>query len=113
MKIARLKVSGGGSQSDAVMQITAGILGLPAERPHTYETSGLGAAINAAVGAGLYPGHAEAQAAMSRPGRVFLPNPEFVHLYERLYREVYVRMYPSLSRLYSSIRHITGYPKLD
>jgi sugar (pentulose or hexulose) kinase len=108
--VTRLKVSGGGSQSDGVMQITADIFGLPAERPHTYETSGLGAAMNAAVGAGFYPGHSEAQAAMSRPGRIFAPDPENARLHGRLYREVYSRMYPRLSRLYSSIRHITGYP---
>ena len=53
--ITTLKVSGGGSQSDEAMQITADIFGLTVERPHTYETSGLGAAINAAVGVGLYP----------------------------------------------------------
>ena len=46
----RVRVSGGGSQSDAAMQITANVFNLPCERPHFYETSGLGAAILAAVG---------------------------------------------------------------
>ena len=40
--IVRLRVAGGGSQSDAAMQLTADIFGLPAERPHVYEASGLG-----------------------------------------------------------------------
>ncbi len=40
--VLELRVSGGGSQSDAVMQITADVFGLPAVRPHTFETSGLG-----------------------------------------------------------------------
>ncbi|UUZ53606.1 hypothetical protein LP419_33585 [Massilia sp. H-1] len=53
--ITELRVSGGGSQSDAAMQLTADIFGLPTARPHIYETSGLGAAIDAAVGLGLYP----------------------------------------------------------
>ncbi|MFN2887157.1 FGGY-family carbohydrate kinase, partial [Escherichia coli] len=35
--IVRLRVAGGGSQSDAAMQLTADIFGLPAERPHVYE----------------------------------------------------------------------------
>ena len=51
-RISTLRVSGGGSQSDEVMQITADIFNMAVERPHTYETSGLGAAINAAVGIG-------------------------------------------------------------
>ena len=36
------------------MQLTADIFNLPAERPHLYETSGLGAAIDCAVGLGLH-----------------------------------------------------------
>ncbi|VFT39298.1 putative carbohydrate kinase [Pseudomonas aeruginosa] len=71
--IVRLRVAGGGSQSDAAMQLTADIFGLPAERPHVYEASGLGAAIDCAVGLGLYPDVASAVAGMTRVGRVFLP----------------------------------------
>ena len=47
--ITELRISGGGSQSDAAMQLTADIFGLPTSRPHIYETSALGAAIDAAV----------------------------------------------------------------
>jgi sugar (pentulose or hexulose) kinase len=113
VKIRRLKVGGGGSQSDGVMQTTADIFGLPAERPHTFETSGLGAAINAAVGAGIHRSHAEAHANMIRQGRIFLPQPQNTELYERLYSRVYLRMYPRLARLYRSIRRVTNYPRLD
>jgi len=109
-KITRLRVSGGGSQSDAAMQLTADIFGLPAERPHVYETSGLGAAIDCAVGLGLHPDFPTAIAAMTRVGRVFEPNPPAQRIYERLYREVYQRMYKQLKPLYQSIRSITGYP---
>ena len=70
-KITTLKVSGGGSQSDEAMQITADIFGLTVERPHTYETSGLGAAINAAVGVGLYPDYQTALARMTHEGDRF------------------------------------------
>ncbi len=110
VQIGRLLVSGGGSQSDAAMQLTADIFGLPAERPHTFETSGLGAAIDCAVGLGLHPDFPAAMAAMTRVGTVFLPQPEAQHTYERLYREVYQRMYKQLRPLYRSIRAITGYP---
>lgn len=109
-KITRLRVSGGGSQSDAAMQLTADIFGLPAERPHVYETSGLGAAIDCAVGLGLHRDFPSAIAAMTRVGQVFQPNPEAQRIYERLYREVYQRMYKQLKPLYQNIRKITGYP---
>ncbi len=108
--IRTLRVAGGGSQSDAAMQLTADVFGLPAERPHTYETSGLGAAIDAAVGLGLHPDFETAVAAMTRVGKVFYPQPETQALYDRLYSEVYLKMYPQLRPLYQKIREITGYP---
>nr|WP_132712535.1 FGGY-family carbohydrate kinase [Pseudomonas aeruginosa] len=108
--VVRLRVAGGGSQSDAAMQLTADIFGLPAERPHVYEASGLGAAIDCAVGLGLYPDVASAVAGMTRVGRVFLPQAEARQIYQRLYGEVYLRMYRQLRPLYRSIREITGYP---
>ena len=109
--IRRLRVAGGGSQSDAAMQLTADVFGLPAERPHTYETSGLGAAIDAAVGLGLHPDFETAVAAMTRVGDVFHPQPDTQAHYQRLYSEVYIRMYPRLQPLYRKIRDITGYPR--
>jgi sugar (pentulose or hexulose) kinase len=92
------------------MQLTADIFGLPAERPHVYETSGLGAAIDCAVGLGLYPDFPSALAAMTRVGQVFQPDPAAQRIYEQLYRQVYLRMYQQLKPLYLSIRKITGYP---
>ncbi len=109
-KITKLRVAGGGSQSDAAMQLTADIFGIPAERPHTYETSGLGAAIDVAVGLGIYPDFDVAVEKMTRVGKVFEPDPETSRKYDRLYREVYLKMYKQLQPLYRSIRDITGYP---
>jgi sugar (pentulose or hexulose) kinase len=105
-----LRVAGGGSQSDAAMQLTANIFGLPAERPHVYEASGLGAAICCSVGLGLHADFPTAIAAMTRVGAVFTPQPEAQKIYEQLYKEVYLRMYRQLKPLYQSIRKITGYP---
>ena len=111
IKINRLKVSGGGSQSDEAMQITADVFGMTAERPHTFETSGLGAAINAAVGVGLYPNYKTAIDRMVHEGDRFTPIAGNRDLYDELYREVYQKMYGRLGPLYQAIRKITGYPK--
>jgi sugar (pentulose or hexulose) kinase len=108
--ISCLRVSGGGSQSDEVMQITADIFGMPAERPHTFETSGLGAAIACAVGMGAYPDFDSAVAAMVRPGERFTPIAKNVERYDQLYKQVYRGMYKQLRPLYRAIRSITGYP---
>ncbi|SEL45308.1 Sugar (pentulose or hexulose) kinase [Colwellia chukchiensis] len=109
-KITRLMVSGGGSQSDAALQLTADIFNLPTHRPHTFETSGLGAAINAAVGQGYFGDYQQATAAMTRTTQTFLPNPDNVELYEQLYTQVYKKMYRQLKPIYQAIKNITGYP---
>ena len=109
--VTSLRVSGGGSQSRNAMQITADIFGLPTARPHIYETSGLGAAIDLAVGLGIHPDFQTAVAAMTRVGEVFEPDMITHDLYDALYRKVYKKMYKSLKPLYESIREITGYPK--
>ena len=108
--ITRVRVSGGGSQSDAALQITANVFNLPTERPHLYETSGLGAAILGAAGLGLHPDINSAVAAMTRTGIRFEPQPAHARTYEQLYRRVYRRMYRRLQPLYQDIRDITGYP---
>jgi sugar (pentulose or hexulose) kinase len=110
LRIAELRVSGGGSQSDAAMQLTADVFDLPASRPHTHETSGLGAAINTAVGLGLYRDYPSAIAAMTRVGRCFEPIAANVAIYDALFRQVYQPMYARLSPLYAAIQRITGYP---
>jgi sugar (pentulose or hexulose) kinase len=109
--ITSLRVSGGGAQSDAALQLTADIFGLPAARPHTYETSGLGAAIIAAVGLGLQPDFPAAVAAMTRIGREFEPDPAQRSLYDALYRQVYRRMYERLAPLYAQLHRILEAPR--
>jgi sugar (pentulose or hexulose) kinase len=108
--ITELRVAGGGSQSDAALQITADIFGLPTARPHTYEASGLGASIDGMVGLGLHPDFETAVQQMTRAGDVFEPNPQSHEIYDALYRRVYKEMYPKLRPLYEEIREITGYP---
>ncbi len=108
--LGELRVSGGGSQSPAAVQLTADVFGLPTGVPHTYETSGLGAAIDAAVGLGIHPSFEAAIGAMTRVAGVREPDPATHRLYDDLYHEVYRKMYPALRPLYASIRRITGYP---
>ena len=109
-RITELRVAGGGSQSDVAMQLTADIFRRPAARPRVCEASGLGAAIDAAVGLGLHSDADAAVAAMCHLGDRFEPDPECSELYDALYRRVYRRLYKRLQPLYEEIREITGYP---
>lgn len=110
IKIKKLRVSGGGSQSNNAMQMTADIFDLPVEKPHTYETSALGAAINCVVGLKLYPDFETAIDNMCRISEVYYPKPESRNIYHQLYMKVYRKMYRRLKPLYKNIRGITNYP---
>ncbi len=111
--IEAVRVAGGGSQSSAAMQIAADIFGVPASRPHTYEASGLGAAMDLAVGLGIHSDFNVAVAEMCRVQDTFEPNPKNQAIYDELYERVYLKMYGSLKHLYHEISDITGYPPLD
>jgi sugar (pentulose or hexulose) kinase len=108
--LTEIRVAGGGSRSDAAMRITADVFGMPASRPHVWEASGLGAAIDAAVGSGLHPDFETAVAEMTHLGDTFDPDPSERAIYDGLYHQVYLKMYKRLRPLYEKIRSITGYP---
>ncbi|MDZ7265499.1 MAG: FGGY-family carbohydrate kinase [candidate division KSB1 bacterium] len=111
VKISEVRVSGGGSQSNQAMQITADIFNLPARRSKIYETSGLGAAIDCAVGLKIYPDFGTAVQQMTAIGDTFEPIADHVELYEALFQRVYKKMYAHLKPLYAEIKDITGYPE--
>jgi sugar (pentulose or hexulose) kinase len=109
--IVQVRVSGGGSQSDTAMQTAADIFGVPAQRPHTHETSAIGAAIDAAVGLKLFPDFESAVKQMARIKDVFEPIPKNHKMYQALYERVYTKIYDRLLPLYKEIQEITGYPE--
>lgn len=67
-----LRVDGGMVANDWVCQDLADMLGIKVERPKVIETTALGAAMLAAVGAGLFPSLDAAQS-MWQPDRIFTP----------------------------------------
>ncbi|MFM8891013.1 MAG: FGGY family carbohydrate kinase, partial [Planctomycetia bacterium] len=70
--LERLRVDGGASGNDLLMQIQADVLGIPVERPVVRETTSLGAALLAGLAAGIIPVQA-AMTAARRVERVFEP----------------------------------------
>ena len=67
-----MNVDGGASANGFMMQFQADILGVPVVRPVVLETTALGAALLAGIGAGVYAGKEEA-AAMVHPDLTFHP----------------------------------------
>ena len=70
--IPRLRVDGGACASDPLMQIQADLLGIPVERPMDIESTALGAAMMAGIGAGIWPG-VESLSKIRKTERVFEP----------------------------------------
>jgi sugar (pentulose or hexulose) kinase len=108
--IKEIRVGGGGSLSDVVVQIAADMFNLPTSRMATSEISALGAAIDAAIGTGMYATFEEAVAAMVEKGKTFEPNPHHHGIYTQLFNEVYKKSTHTLDPLYRRIAKITGYP---
>lgn len=104
--IREIFVSGGGAQSKTALQITADVFNLPVKLPHTFETSGLGAAINLAVNRGIYPDHQTAVNAMCHVKQEILPIADNVALYKHMHRRVYQKLYGRLSPLYRQLSNL-------
>jgi len=68
-----LRIDGGMSANDWMAQDLADVLDLPVERPDFVETTALGAALCAAVGAGIHSSLNDAAAAMRGAARGFAP----------------------------------------
>jgi glycerol kinase len=71
-RIRRLRVDGGASLNDFLMQFQADILGVPIERPSMVETTALGAAHLAGIGVGLWA-HAGVIPGAGGVSKVFQP----------------------------------------
>jgi xylulokinase len=77
-------VSGGGSGSDLMMHIVADVFGRPARRTTVNDAAGVGAAICAAVGHGVYRDFGQATEAMVTAGGEFAPDVPSVAAYRRI-----------------------------
>jgi xylulokinase len=83
-RLSPVLVSGGGSRSDLMMQIVADVFDRPTRRTTVNDAAGLGAAICAAVGHGIYPDWDQATAAMVTGSDEFAPDPQAVRAYQKI-----------------------------
>jgi len=100
VNIKKLFISGGGSQSDAICQITANMFGLPAYRIQTHEATGLGSSIVAFAAMGIYADTYEAVSKMVHVKDEFLPDPKEHETYKLLYKKIFSRIFKKLLPLY-------------
>jgi autoinducer 2 (AI-2) kinase len=87
--------TGGAAKGRLWPQIMADVLGVPVHIPVVTESSALGAAICAGVGAGVYASLTEPRAALRRRAATFEPGPAAAAAYDEHYaawREIYRRL---------------------
>ena len=96
VRLGRLRVDGGASSNDLLMQMQADVLGLPVERPAVLETTSLGAALLAGLATGFFSDQAAVEESR-RVERVFEP---------RLAEEARARM---LSRWRNAVERSRGW----
>ena len=85
-RLSPVLVSGGGSRSDLMMQIVADVFDRTARRTTVNDAAGVGAAICAAVGHGIYPDWGQATAAMVSAGDEFAPDAAAARAYRQINR---------------------------
>ncbi len=105
-KIQRVCVGGGGSNSQIALQITANVFNRVIEKPKVSEASGLGAAMIATYGMGVYPNLQETVRNMYQRGNLIYPDPKHHYMYNEIYHKVYSKIYKNLKPLYKELRKI-------
>jgi autoinducer 2 (AI-2) kinase len=85
LKIKGLSIGGGLGQSRCLVQILSNVMDIPLTCYEVPQVTGWGAAMCAAVGAGVYPRLEQAMEAMSPKSRVVEPNPEQTQEYSVFY----------------------------
>ncbi len=101
---------GGGSRSPLWCQIVADVTGKTVKRASSAEATNLGAGILAAAAAGWYPSVRAAAESMTSTEKTFLPEEKTHRIYDKLFKEVYLSVFPALQKSIDRLSELTyGY----
>jgi xylulokinase len=105
--VRRLRVVGGGAQSDLWSQIRADVTGLPVEVPRSIEGTVTAAGLLAGLGVGIYADLAEGARRAAPATRVLMPRAEAAKDYAAL-AEVAESVYAGLEPVWPSLTELRG-----
>jgi len=103
-KVDHLYVSGGGSKSDRICQITSDIFNLPVSRIQTHEATLLGGAMVCYKYMNVYKDYEEAKKGMVHYKTTFEPDPERHKIYAKYFNDAYLSLYKTLEPIYRRIK---------
>lgn len=100
----RILGAGGAMDSDVWRGIVTDVIGLPIQKPLMTEQAGVGAALVAGVGMGVYASFGEARDRVVRYSEPSLPNAERMAYYNERYAH-FVTLYPKLKADFHAMRY--------
>lgn len=99
-----LVVSGGGSRDMTMLRIIADVFGIEVRQSALTESSTIGGAMSVFLADGTFKDPQEASKAMVKHATIVKPNQENHRIYDDLYHNVYLKMYPSMAKVYQNIK---------
>lgn len=103
---AHIYVTGGGTRNHLLMQIKASVLNQTLQVVSVEESTSLGAAVLGGLGAGVYRSVDDAVSHMRYSVTPVMPNPAQTQIYDKIFRQVYQRLYPTLRELNHTIYNL-------
>ena len=101
-------IAGGATRSNLWLQLHADITGRTFVINENTDGPLLGCAILASVGAGIYESVDEAVKNMVRKERIVEPNPDISKVYDRLYKEIYLKVRPGVKDIFHTMARLRG-----
>ncbi|MFA6829167.1 MAG: FGGY-family carbohydrate kinase [Bacilli bacterium] len=98
-------VSGGGSGSEVILHIIADVFGIEVRKSASSQCSSLGAAMSGYLANGTYKTPEEAVKNMVKEPTRILPDPNNSAIYDKLYKKVYLKLYPALKKPEENIKY--------
>lgn len=112
LPVDEIRATGGGAKSPFWLQLQADVYNSPVATVDAAEGPAFGAALMAAVGAGIYPDLESAAESLVRTSLAATPNPERAATYTQCY-QLFRDLYPSLKGHFGRSAEITSSQKAD
>lgn len=103
--VKNMKISGGAAVFPVINQLKAEMFGIPAEILEENDTSALGAALVAAIGADWYQNFEEAVKEICKIKEIVMPTGYYKEWLEKRY-SIYKELYPALKQQYERLKEI-------
>lgn len=108
VRAGTIRAIGGGTRLPVWLGIKAHVLGRPIQALDMDESVALGAALLGGIAAGVYGSEDEAVGAVRVRERTIAPDEALHALYERIYREAFLRLAPALAPVHAALNVLEG-----